>query len=54
MPEKLRATRASEALESLVPPVTLTLLETWSRGAPEATVAREASESLERLKQRQD
>ena len=49
-PEKMRAIRACEVLEGLGTPEALSLLEAWARGAPAATLTREATESAARIK----
>lgn len=47
--EKLRAIRACEVLEGIGNPDSKKLLAEWARGAPSATLTREAAESLVRL-----
>ncbi|HKB03183.1 MAG TPA: hypothetical protein VKD90_13235, partial [Gemmataceae bacterium] len=49
---KLRAIRACEVLEGIGTPEARALLADWAKGAPGATLTREATESLERLKSR--
>lgn len=51
-PEKLRAIRACEVLEGIGNKEAKVLLAEWAKGAPSATLTREATESLERLKLR--
>jgi hypothetical protein len=51
-PEKVRAVRACEVLEGIATPEARDLLAAWAKGAPAATLTREAAESLERLKGR--
>lgn len=48
-PEKLRAIRMCEVLEGLGTLEATTLLDSWARGAPGATLTREAKESLARI-----
>ncbi|HEX3150706.1 MAG TPA: WD40 repeat domain-containing protein [Gemmataceae bacterium] len=48
-PEQCRATRACEVLEGIATPEARELLAAWSKGAPGATLTREAMESVERL-----
>jgi len=50
--DRLRAIRACEALETIGTTDAKLLLAKWARGAPGATLSREAAESLERLKSR--
>jgi WD40 repeat protein len=51
-PERLRAIRACEVLEGIGSAEARDLLATWAKGPPGATLTREATESLERLKGR--
>jgi hypothetical protein len=51
-PEKLRAIRACEVLEGTATPEAKALLAEWAKGPAAATLTREATESLERLKRR--
>jgi WD40 repeat protein len=53
-PDKLRAIRACEVLEGISSAEAKALLTEWARGAPAATLTREAAESLERLKRQGD
>jgi WD40 repeat protein len=50
--EMLRAIRSCEVLEGIGTPEARNLLTTWAKGAPAATLTREAAESLERLAKR--
>jgi hypothetical protein len=51
-PERLRATRACEILEGVGNVDAKALLAVWAKGPSGATLTREATESLERLKSR--
>jgi WD40 repeat protein len=51
-PATWRAIRACEALEGIATPEARDLLTTWAKGAPAATLTREAAASLERLAKR--
>jgi WD40 repeat protein len=51
-PEKLRAIRACEVLEKIGTVEAKALLAEWAKGPGRAMLAREAAESLERLRQR--
>lgn len=51
-PEQWRATRSCEVLEGIATPAARELLAAWAKGAPGATLTREAAESVERLKMR--
>jgi hypothetical protein len=51
-PDKLRAIRACEVLEGIATSEAKALLAEWAKGASAATLTREATESLERLKRR--
>jgi hypothetical protein len=51
-PDQVRAVRACEALEGIGTPEARELLAAWAKGAPAATLTREATESLERLAKR--
>jgi len=51
-PDKLRAIRACEVLEGIGTREAIAVLADWAKGAPGATLTREAVESLERLKKR--
>jgi WD40 repeat protein len=51
-PEKLRAVRACEVLEGIATPEARTLLTEWAKGPPGATLTREATGSVRRLKDR--
>jgi hypothetical protein len=51
-PDNLRAIRACEVLEGIGTREAKAVLADWAKGAPGATLTREAAESLERLKNR--
>ena len=53
-PEELRAIRACEVLEAIGTADARTILSAWAQGAPDTTLAREATTSIRRLTRQRD